>query len=416
MPETEKDARGKGTGPKVAPMRVLLVAEALDASGVTSYVETLARALARRRHAVRLLAPGGPRAAALREAGVEVLEVPGLFRGSFFPRTKGAVRAARAFSPNVIHATELAALGRAARLGARTGTPHVATAHRFPRAAREARPRAATRAILAVSEALREYLVNHLLVPKELISVVPNGVAVPAHPPTLHREVEEEASPAAAAAVAAMAAAVEAEANGGEANEGVPRRIPAVGCFGRLVPRKGRDVFLEAARLVLDRGCDAEFVLAGRGPELKRLLRRARELKLRSRLTVRTEGVGAGRVMPALDIFVEPSLQEGLGLATLEAMAWGLPVVASAVGGLLGVVREGETGYLVPPRDPEAIADRIVSLASDARLRREMGQAGRALVESEFTVRRMVDLTEAAYRRALNNNNARANGRAAAAG
>jgi type III pantothenate kinase len=93
---------------------------------------------------------------------------------------------------------------------------------------------------------------------------------------------------------------------------------------------------------------------------------------------------GCREEMARADLFILSSVTEAFGLAAAEAMATGLPVIASAVGGLTEVVAEGVTGFLVPSRDPGALADRIIGLAEDPEMRREMGKAGRERVRSRF--------------------------------
>jgi glycosyltransferase involved in cell wall biosynthesis len=101
--------------------------------------------------------------------------------------------------------------------------------------------------------------------------------------------------------------------------------------------------------------------------------------------------------LAALDIFVLSSDWEGMSNALLEAMAAGLPVVATAAGGTPDVVAEGRTGLLVPPRDPCALAEAIESLVRDPDLRHSMGRAGRERVAECFSVERMVERTQTLY-------------------
>jgi glycosyltransferase involved in cell wall biosynthesis len=101
--------------------------------------------------------------------------------------------------------------------------------------------------------------------------------------------------------------------------------------------------------------------------------------------------------MAGWDIFVLPSLDEGFGIAALEAMAAGLPVIASAVGGLSELVQIGETGWLVPPAAPVDLAQRVSQLIRDSRKREAMGIAGRKRASDYFSTSRMVDQTIAVY-------------------
>jgi glycosyltransferase involved in cell wall biosynthesis len=102
-------------------------------------------------------------------------------------------------------------------------------------------------------------------------------------------------------------------------------------------------------------------------------------------------------IMAITDVSVLASMYEGLPYTLLEAMAAARPVVATDVAGSLEVVEEGQTGFLVPPRDAAALADRIGRLLGDDRLRREMGQAGRNRLEKHFLIEVMVRQVEAVY-------------------
>lgn len=163
-----------------------------------------------------------------------------------------------------------------------------------------------------------------------------------------------------------------------------------VGAVGRFTSEKGHVHLLEAFKQVLARRADARLVLVGFGELEPELRRRAADLSLNGAVTFAGERESA-EMLPAFHIFVQPSLYESQGLAILEAMAAGRPVVATDVGGVRDVVRHGETGLLVPPADPEELADAILRLAGDPRLAADLAARARARVRELFPVRRMVD-------------------------
>ncbi|GJG86442.1 hypothetical protein tb265_16230 [Gemmatimonadetes bacterium T265] len=168
---------------------------------------------------------------------------------------------------------------------------------------------------------------------------------------------------------------------------------PLVLTPARLHEQKGLDVLLDAATRVPD----ATFVLAGDGPLRDVLQTRARTLGIADRVRF----LGARDDVPALlaasDLFVLPSLFEGLPLSVLEAMAARTPVIATRIGGTDEAVVDGETGLLVPPRDPEALAAAIRRLLGDPALARRLAAAGHARVHREFSVATMTAQTEAVY-------------------
>jgi len=167
-----------------------------------------------------------------------------------------------------------------------------------------------------------------------------------------------------------------------------------------LVRRKGLDLLLEAfARLDVP---DAVLLVGGEGPERGPLEARAAALGLgpRARFLGRREDKAA--LLAACDVFCLPSRLEGLGVAALEAMAAGRPVVASRVGGLGEAVVDGRTGILVPPGDIGALAAALARLLDDRALRESLGSAGPGRIAEGFRADQMVSAYERLYRRILN--------------
>ncbi len=158
-----------------------------------------------------------------------------------------------------------------------------------------------------------------------------------------------------------------------------------IGTVGRLAAVKGHDTFLRAARLILDDEPRARFVIAGGGPLEDDLVGLAKQIGIDGACRFLGPRADACDVMAAMDVFVLPSLNEGLPMAVLEAMALARPVVASEVGGVPEVVRPRETGLLVPPGDICALAAACLSLARDPEWARQLGAAGRRVVEAEFS-------------------------------
>lgn len=171
-----------------------------------------------------------------------------------------------------------------------------------------------------------------------------------------------------------------------------------VGALARLSREKGLDVLLHAAKLVLASEPSARFMIGGTGPLEEELRRKIRELKLEPYVRMAGFIEDVPSFLSELDVFVLPSDSEGIGLAIMEAMATGLPVVATAVGGVPEVVSDGQTGILVPPRQPKLLAQAIVRLLVDPDLARAMGAAGRNRVEALFDAKVMAERTVAVYR------------------
>jgi glycosyltransferase involved in cell wall biosynthesis len=168
-----------------------------------------------------------------------------------------------------------------------------------------------------------------------------------------------------------------------------------VGAVGRLEPIKGFGYFIAAARLVAQRIPHARFIVAGHGTLASELRAQTADLGDRFRWLGLREDVPD--LMAAMDVFVLPSLNEGMGRVLLEAGAAGTPAVAASVGGVPDIVRNGGTGILAPPRDPRAIADAVCMLAEDADCRRAMGRAARSAIVPAYGLGQMVRRIEALY-------------------
>jgi glycosyltransferase involved in cell wall biosynthesis len=184
---------------------------------------------------------------------------------------------------------------------------------------------------------------------------------------------------------------------------GLDPRRPVVGTIGRLEDRKGHDQLLRAAGAMLagTNGRRPQLVIVGDGPLRERLAGQARTLGVAD--SVRFEGTVADvrPVLAAMDVFVLPSHAEGMSNALMEAMAAARPVVATAVGGNTEVVTDGETGLLVPPADPDAIARAVDGLLRDPERASGLGAAARQFVTRHFGARARVAELERLYEERL---------------
>jgi glycosyltransferase involved in cell wall biosynthesis len=235
--------------------------------------------------------------------------------------------------------------------------------------------------VIAVSEATRRYHVRFNRVRRSRIETVFNFVD-----PRWTSRVCEDAR-----------ARVRAEF-------GVDDSSPLIGTVGWLIPRKGQIYLIRALPKILRAAPAAKLVAIGgagrRGKYLPRVQNEA------ERLGVADHFIWAGvrddmeQLYPALDLLVHPALEEPMGRVLMEAMAAGVPVVTSDVTGTSECVADGQTGLLVPPRDPDALAEATIALLRDPERRRQFGEAGVRRVEEEFSPESQVARTEAIFRRA----------------
>lgn len=180
-----------------------------------------------------------------------------------------------------------------------------------------------------------------------------------------------------------------------------PEDGPVVGMICRLTRQKGVGDGLEAFARVVTRFPGAVLLVAGEGPDRAVLETRALNLGVASRTRFLGWRDDGRRLLAALDVLMVPSRWEGFGLVALEAMARGVPVLASRAGALSEVVAEGETGLLVTPGDIDELATGLVKLLQDESLRTRLGKAGRDRARRDFGLQRVVEATDAAYRETL---------------
>jgi glycosyltransferase involved in cell wall biosynthesis len=310
---------------------------------------------------------GGALATRAAAAGLEVRGLP--FRGDLWPPAIVALaRTVRRERPGVLqlhdpHAVTAGLL--AARLAG--GVPVVATRRvDFPLRGPFSRMKyASCERVIAVSRNVAS-IVERGGVPRERIRLVHDGVP--------------DRSPAAGGRQVLAAL-------------GIPAGAPVIGNVAAFAGHKDHATLLEAMALLGPRVPQARLVLAGEGELRPRLEALVRERGLAARVVFAGFRQDLDALVPAFDIFCLSSHLEGLGTSLLDAMAFGLPVVATAAGGIPDAVEDGVTGRLVPPGDAAGLAEALAEMLADAGRRRAMGEAGRRRFLERFTAERMVEAT-----------------------
>ena len=181
----------------------------------------------------------------------------------------------------------------------------------------------------------------------------------------------------------------------------VPENSPLLGIVARLTEQKDHDNFLHAAQRILQDAPEARFLIVGDGPLAESLKALAATLKIQNSVIFTGNRKDIPSVLAALDILVFSSRWEGLPVALLEGLASSLPVVATNVGGVPGVIQHGVTGLLVPPSNPDALASSCLSLIKDTSLRGKIAQAGYEHVQANYGMDGMVNRTVALYQSLL---------------
>ncbi len=366
------------------PLRVVLLTDSDEFAGTERHMLDLARGLSALGVGITLACPSPAKLEnAARRESLPTLTIPkhGLVD---WGAARTLARRLKSGQTNIVHAhngrTALAA-ALAVRLAGRgrcVMTQHFLT----PNHATQQGPKAALSSaahhwvvgrmgrILAISEAVREAMLARGEAPSSKITVVPNGIAMP---------------------------------NGGNPVEtrlslGITADTPLIVCAARLEPEKDVASLLSAIKTTGEAVPNVRCLVAGEGTERSALEAQIKALGLEQCVSLLGFRADATALIAAADVFALPSLAEPFGLVLLEAMALARPVVATRAGGPLEIVMDGETGFLVPPLSPDALAEALTRLLSSPPLRRRLGEAGQARFQSHFTASRMADATLSVYR------------------
>ena len=363
-------------------LRLLLVVDSLDFGGAERHVVDLAVALRRKGHEVTVACSvAGELSGPLQEAGIPVRPmlkrlVKRRFSLAFARKLR---RLLKGGGFDLVHAHVYASATAATLATLGLDVPLVITEHSEGSwrtwHARQMSRLVYRRAkhVVAVSSSIRRLLLEEYGAPPKRMIVVPNAVTegsdtTPGESPLLPDEWREG---------------------------------PLVGVLAQLKPEKGLSTFLEAAAHVSPLLPNVRFLVIGDGPLRGDLEASTQHLGLNQRVRFLGFRSDARALVELLDVLVVPSLSEGAPLVVLEAMAAGIPVVASRVGGIPDQIRHEREGLLVPPGNSAALGNALVGLLRNPARARRLGEAGRQRWASEFSYATMVRRVEAVYRTAL---------------
>ena len=362
-------------------MKILHLTTHLEMGGIPIYVLNLCRGLKREGHLPMVVSSGGALEKRFTEEGVPHFQVPCRTSSEVsptlwlraFPRLLGIVRRER---PDMLHAHTRVTQVLAWALHCSTGIPYVTTCHglyrfRFGRRFFHCWGSA----VMAISTPSMERLVHDykLAEPHQAV-LVRNGI-----------EVDHFLRPVPPEQVAAFR---QQHGLNGE---------PVIGAVARLSPVKGFDFLLRAVPDLLKKFPRLQVLLVGSGPAREDLVRLAYELKIADHVVI-AHPVDDTRIpLAAMQIFVTASLREGFGLALVEAMAAGVPVVATDSGGPAEIIEPGKSGLLVPPGESGKLGQAIGRLLSDPVLWARMAEVDRQRARSQFDLKRVVREVEAVY-------------------
>ncbi len=184
---------------------------------------------------------------------------------------------------------------------------------------------------------------------------------------------------------------------------GINAGIPVIGIVARLDTVKDHPTLFAACRILKESGADFRLLVVGDGPLKDSLIKLTESLGLQRNITFTGGRRDVPDLMNVMDIFVLSSISEGISLTLIEAMACELPIVTTDAGGNPEVVLDGVTGFLVPPTNPSALAEKLLLLMNDSEARTRMGAAGRMRAVGNFSIEKSVQEYEKCYRQNLGN-------------
>lgn len=362
-------------------MKVLLLTTHLEPGGIPIYVAGLAKGLKDQGYSVIVVSAGGWLEGRLQREGITHYAVPCRTSSELNPRLwldvfPRLLRIIRAEKPDLMHAHTRIMQVQAWACSKITGVPFLTTCHGLYQFRLGRRFfRCWGRAVMAISGATMHRLVEqYRLAPPHQVTLVVNGVDVdrlsePVSPDEVRRFREAHGL------------------TGG----------PIIGCIGRLSPVKGLDDLLKAAQRLLEQFPKLQVLLVGDGPSREELIRLAYELKVAERVVICHALEDIRVPMSLMQVFVAPALEEGFGLSIVEAMAAGVPVVTTRSGGPGEIVEDGQSGFLVEPRDVEGITRAVSTLLQDAGLRGRFAEEGRRRARDRYDMKRVVQEVEQVY-------------------
>jgi len=366
-------------------VRVLHVNTHMNIGGIGQYIVSLAKALKQRRIECLVASSGGELEAELVRMDIRHIDLDMKTKFEFGPKVfRSSSQLARIIKEkkiDLVHAHTRVSQVASYLASRRAGVPYIATCHGYFNAKLSRRLFDTWgEKVVAISEAVGAHLEKDFNVNPARIEVIYNGI-------DLGRFTN----------VYSAGQIMRAKRSLGIQQGDV------VGTMGRLSSVKGQKFLIEAMKEIASKSKDTKCLIIGSGREEEALKDLARSLGLEKRVIF----TGAAYIdiplyLACMDIFVLPSIEEGLGLALLEAMSLGRPCVASATGGIVNIVNDGINGILAPVGDSSAIANAVLRILNDKELAKNMSENAKGFVRGRFSIEAMADKMIGLYERAIN--------------
>jgi glycosyltransferase involved in cell wall biosynthesis len=363
-------------------MNILYLSNHLNTGGITSYIFSLAKGFKERRHNVYVASSSGNCLGKFIQEGINYIPIPIKTKSEVDPRIIFSLfkllKYIREKNIEIIHANTRVTQVLACLLQKYSGRPCVSTCHGFfrPNMSRRIFP-CWGKMVIAISQQVKDHLRDDFKVGEERIRIIHNGIDIERFC------VQDE--------TARFSAKEKFGLQGAK----------IIGIIARLSDVKGHIYLIQAMQEVLKKRPDSRLLIIGEGREERKLRDLAKNLGIADKVSFIPSVTDTAEALSAIDVFVTPSLKEGLGLSLMEAMGCGIPVVGSNVGGIKTLIRHGENGLLVEPADPERLSGAILELLQDELKAKSLGEAARIFIHQNFSLSKMLLETEEVYRECL---------------
>lgn len=365
-------------------MNVLILSNHLNYGGITAYVLNLSRVL-HGQEGVKIFAAsrGGDLEKEFSGLGIKHIRLPLTTKCEVSPKVFLSFlelrKAVRELQIDLIHANTRVTQVLASMVSSATKTPYLSTCHGYfkTRLSRRLFP-CWGRKVIAISDQVRDHLICDFRLAPEKIELIYNGIDVKKFRTFSQKEVEKEKD-----------------------RLGLAPGKKIIGHIGRLSSVKGQKFFVLAAEELVRKRKDLQFLIVGDGDQEHDLKALIRQKGLGDDVLIRSSVTQTALALSLMDVFVMPSLQEGLGISILEAQAQGVPVVASRVGGIPTIVEDGSTGLLVGRGDPGSLSTAIMRFLDDEAFRKSVVARAQAQVKEKFSIEEMAEKTRRLYKEIL---------------
>lgn len=351
-------------------MNILFLTSHLNTGGIAHYVLSLSKGLKNKGHNVFVASSGGELLPKFIEYGIGYINIP--------IKTKCEISWNIGFSflkilpfitenkIDIVHANTRVTQMLGFLIERFIHRPFISTCHGFfkKRFSRAVFP-CWGKKVVAISAQVEEHLIKDFKVDKKNIALIYSGIDLKKFPEPAQKITLKEP--------------------------------PVIGIIARLSEEKGHIYLVDAMKMVLDKFPSAQLLIIGEGRMKQKLVSLVRTLGIEKNVFFISQIQNTSEGLSNMDIFVMPSLKEGLGLALMEAMASGLPVIGSAVGGIKTLIKNNYNGIMVEPADSQALAKAIIDLLQDSIKRQYLSVNARSYIKENFSYEKMIAQTEAVY-------------------